>query len=463
MRILFVFPRWQKFLEARPELSDLPYARNLDTFRVAPLGIPLLGALTPPGHELRVLDDFADPLDLRDLPDLAAITSFTPQASRAYEIADALRSAGVRVVLGGIHPTVLPREAREHADAVVIGEAEGIWPRVLEDAQRGSLLEFYERETPADLRGLPRPRRDLFTSRTVGGIAVVQTGRGCTRRCPTCVLPAVQGRTIRTRPVEEVLEEIRALEAPGFYLAEESLLFRGAGHRAYAEALLTGIEVTGKSFFLASYPFLLEKADPAFLRRLRRAGCRQIYLVLGVDDGGTDAFWTRADAVKRAVGRAREAEISLMGSFALGGDLDGPDCFEKILAFARETGFNLAEFFLLTPFPGTPLFRQFEKEGRILTREWKRYNGAHAVFRPRHMTPEELEAGYVALWRAFYAPMNGYGSALRFVRGFGSEVFRRAAAGEGEKREERDPQDRAPGSSRSIDNDGTADAGSRVP
>ncbi|MCU0723778.1 MAG: cobalamin-dependent protein [Planctomycetes bacterium] len=427
MRILFVFPRWEKFLEARPELRDLPYARSLDTFRVAPLSIPVLGALTPPGHEIEVLDDFTGTLDLSRPPDLAAVTSFTPQATRAYEIADALRAAGVPVVMGGIHPTVLPEEAKTHADAVVVGEAEGVWPRVLEDAARGALRPLYSRGEPADLRGLPRPRRDLFSPRAVGGISVVQTGRGCMHRCPTCPLPKVQGTRVRTRPVEDVVAEIRGLEAPAFYLAEESLLFPEAPHRAYAESLLDGIEGTGKSFFLASYPFLLERADPAFLKRLHRAGGRQIYLVFGVDDVGTDAFWTRAESVKTAVGRAREAGISLMGSFALGGDRDGPECFEKILAFARETEINLAEFFLLTPFPGTPLHDRFEAEGRILTREWKKYNGAHVVFRPRLMPPEELEAGYVGLWRAFYAPMSGYGSSLRFVRGFGPEVFRRAA------------------------------------
>jgi radical SAM superfamily enzyme YgiQ (UPF0313 family) len=433
MRILFVFPRWEKFLEARPELSDLPYARNLDAFRIAPLSVPVLGALTPPGHEIEVLDDFAGTLDLGHPPDLAAVTCFTPQATRAYEIADTLRAAGVRVVMGGIHPTVRPREAKEHADAVVVGEAEGIWDRVLEDAGKGALKDFYSRTEPADLRGLPLARRDLFTSRTVGGICVVQTGRGCTYRCPTCPLPAVQGGRIRTRPVEEVVAEIRKLESPAFYLAEESLLFPGAEQRAYADALLEGIAGVGKSFFLASYPFLLEKADPAFLRRIHQAGGRQIYLVFGVDDAGTDALWARADAVKQAVDRTREADLSVMGSFALGGDRDGPDCFEKVLRFAREMKINLAEFFLLTPFPGTPLGERFEREGRILTREWKRYNGAHAVFRPKNLTPEELEAGYIELWRAFYSPMNTYGSALRFVKGFGPEVFRRAAKTEGEE------------------------------
>ena len=184
----------------------------------------------------------------------------------------------------------------------------------------------------------------------------------------------------------------------------------------------------GKDFIIASYPFLMEEVDEAFLTRMAASGLRQIYLVFGVDDGGTGAFWRDPGKARSAVEKARRAGVSLMGSFALGGDEDGPDVFERTLSFAHESSINLAEFFILTPFPGTPLFSKLESEGRIITRQWSKYNGSHAVFQPRNMAPEELEQGYVRLWKAFYDRMGDYGSALRFVRGFGRDVFRKAAA-----------------------------------
>ncbi len=424
MRILFVHPRWERFLEARPELADLPYARRLDSFRVSPLSIPTVAALTPAGIDVDLLDDFQESIEPADPPDLVAISAFTPAATRAFEIADTFRARGVPVVLGGLHPTVLPEEAREHADAVVAGEAEGVWPDVVEDVRQGRLQPLYRRKKPAPLHGLPSPRRDLFREKGLTAISVVQSGRGCPRRCPTCVIPQTAG-PLRTRPVEEVVEEIQGLDEPSFYLSEESLLFPDEANRRFAIELFEGIQDLGKTFFIASYPFLLEHIDGEILSRLARAGNRQFYIVFGVDDAGPDALWGRVDPVRKEIERLGEAGISVMGSFALGGDRDGPDCFEKVWKLARDLEINLAEFFLLTPYPGTPLFRKMEKQGRILTREWKRYNGAHAVFQPRKMSPEELEEGFVDLWRAFYGDMNGYDSTLRFARGFGTELIRR--------------------------------------
>ncbi|MHC5035756.1 MAG: B12-binding domain-containing radical SAM protein [Planctomycetota bacterium] len=424
MRILFVHPRWERFLEARPELSDLPYARQLDSFRVAPLSIPTVAALTPPGIDVEVVDDFTESIDFDDRPDLVAISAFTPQATRAFEIADAFRARGVRVVMGGIHASVLPEEAAAHSDAVVVGEAEGLWETVLEDARRGSLRRSYRRESPPALEGQPFPRRDFFRQKGLKSICVVQTCRGCGRRCPGCVLPGITSREIRRRPVEEVVREIRELEEPSFYLSEESLLFPDARNREWADRFLGELEGSGKTFFLATYPFLLKGIELEFLQRMERAGNRQFYIVFGVDDAGPDAVWSRIDKVKQGLERVREAGISVMGSFALGGEEDGPESFEKLFALARELEINLAEFFLLTPYPGTPLFRDLEAQGRILTREWRLYNGAHPVFEPRRMTTEQLMEGYISLWRAFYGPLDEYSSTLRFIRGFGPQIIR---------------------------------------
>lgn len=423
MRVLFVYPRWERFLEARPELSTLPYAQRLDRFRVMPLNIPAVAALTPPGVEIDVLDDFTDTMDSSRRPDLAAITAFTPQAARAYDLAFRFKEQGVPVVLGGIHPTVLPDEAMGHADAVVLGEAEGVWGQVLTDARNKALKPFYSGTPPADLAGLPAPRRDLFRGKGLNSVSVVQTGRGCPRRCPTCVLPAVVGHE-RRRPVHEVVEEIRSLEEPTFYLSEETPLFRDPANRAWTEEFLDALQGCNKTFFLATYPFLLDGIEPDLLRRLERAGNRQFYVVFGVDDAGPDALWQRVDTVRRALDAVREAGISVMGSFALGGEEDGPDCFERVFALARELEINLAEFFLLTPYPGTPFFRTLEEEGRILTRDWNLYNGAHPVFRPRRLEPDRLVEGFIELWRAFYGGMNEYSSSLRFVRGFGPDMIR---------------------------------------
>lgn len=424
MRILFIHPRWERFLEARPELGDLPYARRLDLFRVSPLSIPTVAAQTPSDCQVELFDDFSEDLEKADPPDLAAISTFTPSASRAYELADHFRALDVPVVLGGIHPTLVSEEALAHADAVVIGEAEGVWSKVIEDARRGALKPLYRNGAPPPLAGLPAPRRDLFREKGLKTISVVQTGRGCERNCPTCVIPGLHGGGCRRRPPGEVAREVHELEETSFYVSEESLLFPDPENRAWAEAFLDAVGDSGKTFFLATYPFLLHRIEPAFLRRLERAGCRQFYVVFGVDDAGPDALWKRVDAIRDTLQAVREAGISVMGSFALGSDEDGPDCFERIFALARALQINLAEFFLLTPYPGTKLFRRLESEGRILTRKWSLYNGAHPVFQPRRLSPDELVEGYIGLWRAFYQDMDSYGSTLRFVRGFGSGVVR---------------------------------------
>jgi radical SAM superfamily enzyme YgiQ (UPF0313 family) len=432
MRVRFVFPHWERFLTGRPELADLPYARRLDAFRVTPLNIPTVAALTPEGIDVDLVDDFTEAPDLDDRPDLVAITAFTPQAARAYEIADAFRSRGVPVVLGGLHPSVRHEEALGHADAVVAGEAEGVWPDLLADLGRGELKRLYRREGPAELGGLPAPRRDLFHAKGLTQIGVVQTGRGCPRRCPTCVVPAALGSTQRRRPVEDVLEEIRNLVEPTFYISEETVLFSGGADRAWTDALLEGLQDVDKTFFIATYPFLLRGVESDFLRRLEKAGNRQFYVVFGVDEEGPDALWRSLDEVKRALDAVRECGISVMGSFVIGGDEDGPETFERVLDLGRELRINLAEFTLLTPFPGTPFHEQLEAEGRILSHDWKRYNGAHVVFRPKRMTPDQLTEGFIALWRAFYGDMTEYSSTLRFVRGFGSDLVRRPGEGPAE-------------------------------
>lgn len=420
MKVRFVYPRFQRHAEAHPEL--LEHVPCNEYFGPPSLGIASIAAVTPPEWEIDFRDDRVEDVGLDDDVDLVALSFFTPAAERAMELADAFRARGRKVVMGGIFPTMMPDVAQPHADAVVEGEGEGVWHELLADLTAGALKPRYKERVACDLTALPLPRVDLYLAKegaTARGATYapddypVQTSRGCPLKCNACVLPTSMGRALRHLPVEHVLGQLDQLGARGKQASftEDTAFFFGSGAQRRFGELLDILAERPKaarvSYVGTSMPLLLATPEP-FLHKLRRAGLTMFYLVGGFDPVTMNAFTGKdPKALQRAfdaIQRAHDAGIEPYTSFLVGNDGDDEGTFDRMLEFADAAKIRKAEFAILTPYPGTPIWERMVKDDRILHRGWTRYNDANVVFRPAQMSPERLQEGYLHLWREFYRP-----------------------------------------------------------
>lgn len=412
-RVRFVYPRFLRHADVHPELrAHVPCE---EYFGPPSLGIACLAAVTPPGWEIEFRDDRVDDVGLDDPPDVVAISCFTPSGLRALELADAFRARGSTVVLGGIFPTTRTDEAAAHADAVVVGEGEAVWPALLADVAARRLAPVYCASAPVDPCALPLPRVDLYVARENDVYRPddypVQLSRGCPLRCSACAIPISQGRSARTFAVAHALGQIERLEAHGKLasLTEDTSFFPGSPQqRAFGElceALAERGRPASVSYVGISMPMVLAQSRETFAR-MRRAGISMFYLVGGFDPITRGAF-TGRDAKNRAravsaLRRCMDEGIEPYTSFLVGNDDDDEGTFDRMLELAAEVGLKKAEFAIRTPYPGTPDHGLLAGAGRLLHTDWSRYNDANVVFRPARMTPERLLAGYLDLWRDFY-------------------------------------------------------------
>jgi len=408
MKVIFVYPKFEKFLESIPELNRELVDHFLGNYTTPPsLGIPILAALTPPEWKMELIDDNnGDFVNFDAEADLVAINCFTPQATRAMELADGYRLAGKQVIMGGFWPSTMPSEALEHCDAINIGDGEPTWPNILSDAANRTLKRKYKGGTRYDLAKLPIPNRNIFYDK--GNYDwnedLVQVARGCTYSCSMCAIPQHAGHRLRLRPVDHIVKEIKTLKNDSVYLADDILFFPGRRIEQWCRELLLALVPLKKKFFVTSSMTL--KTDDALLDMIADAGVKSFYCTLNVDPksvraiGGDDA--ARQDLAK-LVAKLTERNISFFASFGIGRDWDGPDLADSILDLCNDAGIYTAEFFLFCPYPGSPHWDRLNRQGRILHRDWRKYNGAHVVSRPLNMDPSDLYDMFVRLWREFYA------------------------------------------------------------
>ena len=392
MKVLLVAPGWPKG-RLWGEMS----------FHFPSLSLAVVAALTPSPWEAAFHDDGLSPVPFDADADVVAITAMTAQAVRAYEIADGFRSRGKTVVLGGFHASSLPEEAAAHADAVVVGEAEAVWPRLLSDLEAGTLGQVYRSDGPADMAAIPRARRELFRDRRYLLTNTVQTTRGCPHDCEFCSVTAFHGRKYRKRPVEAVLGELEGMRRSGSFafFVDDNLV----ADRRYALELFRGMRGMGLKW-LSHAPIDLAE-DAELLAAAGEAGCLGLFVGFeSLDEATLASVGKRTNSVATYVESARvlrDHGIGILGSFVLGLDGDGPGVFEAILRFCEEARLEAAIFPILTPYPGTKVRRRLEAEGRLLSSDWRDYDMEHVTFRPKGMTERELLEGYDALTRRFYS------------------------------------------------------------
>jgi len=370
------------------------------TFRFSLLSLLSVAAETPEGAEVTVADEQVDEIPWEGPWDLVGITAMTAAAPRAYEIADAFRSRGVPVVLGGMHPTFLPAEALAHADAVVAGEAEGLWPRVVADAAAGRLRGVYRAPAPHDLVGLRRPPRHLVRGGRYATLQAVQATRGCPHRCAFCSVSAFHGGLHRRRPVAEVVAEVAALPDRFFLLVDDSLV----ADPDYARELFEALVPLRKHWM--SQVTLKITDDPELVRLAARAGCVGVFVGLETFSEsaleGVEKGFNRVEEYRERIRILHAAGIGVEAGVVLGFDADGPETFSRTLRLLDDLEVDMIQVSVLTPLPGTPFFAAME--GRLLDRNWAHYDYHHVVFQPRRLSPEALQAGHDWLTREFYRP-----------------------------------------------------------
>ena len=382
---------------------DATYRHNASAFKrrvtYYALTLPSLAALVPDELEADVMliDEGIEPLQGLESADLVAITAITPSAPRAYEIAAQARALGKTVVLGGPHPTLMPDEAAQHADAVVVGFAEESWPRLLRQfAATGTVEPRYEQDPKLPLTNMPRPRRDLLQTDRYLKIPVLQASRGCPNRCSFCCIPAMWGQDFHRRPVAEVITEVRALESKRLLFLDPSM----AEQREYGLELFAALAPLHTRW--GGLSTVKMAFDDELLQAAAGAGCRGLLvgfesLAQGSLDGIHKQFGEAA-RYQEAVKRFHEAGIAVLGTFVFGLDHDTPDIFERTAQFVDDARIDLVRYSVFTPFPGTQAFTDLDAEGRILTRDWTLYNTENVVYQPRNFTPEELQAGLSRAW-----------------------------------------------------------------
>jgi radical SAM superfamily enzyme YgiQ (UPF0313 family) len=421
MKIRLIYPRFKKFLEDHLSLRESLAEHVIGDYTMPPsLALPIIAALTPGNVEVNLTDDNISPVDFDENADLVAISCFTPQAGRAYEIADEFRKHGTKTIIGGIHPTAVPDEALLHADSVCIGEVEDVWCDVLEDVQKGSLKKKYQALSYSDMARHPIPKRSIFKQENYRWKAhLVQIMRGCPAPCAGCPVPYMGGTMFRMRPVDNIIQDILSMPYKEFYFTDDTVMLPG---RKPAKFLLSIMERTkeleGIKIFLSST--MMMTPDPAMYEKLRQGRVSSIYTVFGFDRISQALFdknctrleWQAAVDLVRMI---EDSGIHFFGSFGLGFDIQEKSAADTILKFTNDAKIDLAEFYIPSPFPGTRFGNQIVAENRLLHRDYSLWNHANVVFKPKNFTEKELLDSFYFVWREFFRNKNPKNTVRSFT------------------------------------------------
>ena len=393
-----------------PRMKKRPMDSSLKTQMAPPLSLLVVAALTPTEHRVELGDENVERVRLDDRPDLVGITVKVDCARRAWDIADGYRARGVPVALGGVHVSARPDDHLPHADALVLGEAEDLWPRLLKDLAAGRLQRIYSRERPPDLTRSPAPRWDLLSGKNYLYTNTITVSRGCPWQCEFCYnsVPAIAS-AFRTKSIRGVLREIESLRTRHVMFIDDNFI----GDRRFARELMAAIKPLGLTWHAAV------SAD---------VGRDETLLDLMCDSGGQSLFigFETINAANLAAARKRQNHVGeyartierihrrgmmVNASIVFGFDHDGPEVFDLTRDWLIDNRVESMTAHILTPYPGTALHARLSAQGRITDHNPEHYNTARVVFRPRGMSAEQLEAGYLRVYREFYS----WGSILRRI------------------------------------------------
>lgn len=392
-----------KLLLVQPENWEINRFRKKQFNNFVQITMPYLAAFADERYyEITLVDEYNRAVPYNRPFDLVAITVNTPNAGHCYEMSARFRKTGAKVVLGGPHATLLPGEAAKHCDYLLTGECEETWPQFLKDFIAGCAKKLYGQAGAPSFEHLPLPRWDLVRSRPSLMKGAVFASRGCPHRCRYCNLKQIYGEGFRTRPVDEVKEEIKQLKSRHFVFWDDNFF----ADKAYALALMEAIAPLGKQW--AAQVVLRDCADRDLLRAAAKAGC--LYLFVGLESFSDASLLDAGKKVNRVaeyrdiIGSIHQHRMMVQAGIVFGFDSEGPEVFEQALKTCEELGIDGATVSVLTPLPGTPIYEQYLEEKRLLTKDWSYYNGkTHVAFLPKKMTPKELYEGYLWFRKKFYS------------------------------------------------------------
>jgi radical SAM superfamily enzyme YgiQ (UPF0313 family) len=372
------------------------------------LAIPTLASLTPAHHEIRVFDENIEEIDYAWPAGLVGISVRTMFAKRAYDISERFRGKGVKTVLGGIHTSMCPDEARQHCDCIVIGEAENVWAALLKDAEQGNLKRIYKSEVFTDLRSAPSTSRSALSENTYLQ-DIVQTTKGCPFHCEFCSVYAFDGQKIRSKTIEQVIAEIKDIKGNlskykkknAIFFADDNII----ADKKFARELFKAIKPHDINWMCQASINISQEDD--LLGLMRDSGCGAVFIGFeSISKENLAAMHKeinqRYDYVE-AIRKIQSYGILVHSSFIVGNDFDSETSFDELIQFIQDTRLLMPLINVLTPFPGTELFKRLEKEGRLLHKDWNRYDTKQVVFRHPSLSAGRIVDGYRRIVQEVYS------------------------------------------------------------
>lgn len=358
------------------------------------LALPQIAALTPKNYDVTIIDEYIEDIDFNMDVDLIGISATTAQAPRAYQISEKFRDKGKKVIMGGMHASLIPEEAQPHADSILVGEAENLWDKVLTDFENNSLKPVY-RNSPdkLDITHIVSPRLDLLRlDKYEVPFRPVQTTRGCPHNCDYCSVTNFFGKSYRHRSIDDVIKEIEGLDSKYILFVDDNI----AANPKRAKELFR--KITPLKIKWASQSTMSAAYDDELLDLAQESGC--INLMMGFESLSAQSLATvnksfnKVDDYHFVIEKLHEHKISILTFMIFGFDTDDETVFEKTAKFTEDLKVDFPCYWILTPLPGTPFYHRMEAEGRIIERDWSKYDCTNVVFKPKLMSPEALQQGY---------------------------------------------------------------------
>jgi radical SAM superfamily enzyme YgiQ (UPF0313 family) len=389
------------------------------------LALYIIKGLTPKEHSVATIEEEIEQINLDYECDLIGISCMTANAPRAYELCREFKKRGKTVVLGGVHPSILPDEALLNADSVVIGEAEGVWGQLLEDFQNNNLQKKYHNPEPDLSRYIPKDFSKINKKRLFD-LFPIMTTRGCPYDCEFCCVSNLFGKKIRHIPVDNIVRDIKESKAKNFMFLDDNII----GHPRYAKELFKAIKPLKIKWVGQASVSLLVK-DDELMQLAAESGCKALFV--GIETVSTEQAKTMRKAIKEiahleaALKKIKKMGILIHASMVFGFDNDRKEVFDETVDFLMKNKVSTVSFNVLTPYPGTKTYDDLKSQNRLTTNDWQYYDHNTVVFQPKNMTPYELQIGKVNARKRFYKmasvlrrlPGNLYSPGLYIAMNYG--------------------------------------------